>query len=104
MEDGKAQFADEAGQKVAAFWRTMYAEGLSPNEKFNGDAFGEQKAAMSIVGPWAIAVYGKDIDWGAAPVPTSAGTPAGRGARPSATRSRRPCTRPARTAGRPGSS
>ena len=27
MEDGKAQFADEAGQKVAAFWRTMYEEG-----------------------------------------------------------------------------
>ena len=77
MEDGKAQFADEAGQKVAAFWRTMYEERLSPNEKFNGDAFGEQKAAMSIVGPWAIAVYGKDIDWGAAPVPTSAGKPAG---------------------------
>ena len=77
MEDGKAQFADEAGQKVAAFWQKMYAERLSPNEKFNGDAFGEQKAAMSIVGPWAIAVYGKDIDWGAAPVPTSAGKAAG---------------------------
>jgi multiple sugar transport system substrate-binding protein len=77
MEDGKAQFADEAGQKVAAFWRTMYAEKLSPNEKFNGDAFGEQKAAMSIVGPWAIAVYGKNIDWAVVPVPTSAGTPPG---------------------------
>ena len=29
---------------------------------------------MSIVGPWAIAVYGDKIKWGAAPVPTSAGT------------------------------
>ena len=77
IEDGKAQFADEAGQAVAGFWQKMYAERLAPNEKFNGDAFGEQKAAMSIVGPWAIAVYGKDIDWGAAPVPTSAGKPAG---------------------------
>ncbi len=31
---------------------------------------------MSIVGPWAVAVYGDDIDWGVAPVPTSGGTPA----------------------------
>jgi multiple sugar transport system substrate-binding protein len=73
MEDGKAQFSDEAGQKVAAFWQKMYAEKLSPNEKFAGDAFGEQKAAMSIVGPWAIAVYGKQLEFGVVPVPTSAG-------------------------------
>jgi len=76
MEDGKAQFNSPEGQAVAGFWRKMYAERLSPNEKFNGDAFGEQKAAMSIVGPWAIAVYGKDIDWAVAPVPTSGGKPA----------------------------
>jgi multiple sugar transport system substrate-binding protein len=77
LEDGKAQFGGSEGQAVAGFWQKMYAERLAPNEKFNGDAFGEQKAAMSIVGPWAIAVYGKDIDWGVAPVPTSAGKPAG---------------------------
>jgi multiple sugar transport system substrate-binding protein len=29
---------------------------------------------MSIVGPWAVAVYGDKINWGAVPVPTSAGT------------------------------
>ena len=29
---------------------------------------------MSIVGPWAIAVYGEDINWGVVPVPTSSGT------------------------------
>ena len=28
---------------------------------------------MSIVGPWAIAVYGDKVNWGAAPVPTSGG-------------------------------
>jgi multiple sugar transport system substrate-binding protein len=77
LEDGKAQFDGPEGQAVAGFWQKMYAEKLSPNELFKGDAFGEQKAAMSIVGPWAIAVYGKDIDWGVAPVPTSSGKPAG---------------------------
>jgi len=76
VEDGKPQFDGPEGQAVAAFWQKLYAEKLSPNEAFKGDAFGEQKAAMSIVGPWAIAVYGKDIDWGVAPVPTSSGKPA----------------------------
>jgi multiple sugar transport system substrate-binding protein len=28
---------------------------------------------MAIVGPWAIAVYGDKVKWGAVPVPTSAG-------------------------------
>ncbi len=64
----------EAGATVAEFWRTMYDEGLSQQEAYNGDAFADQKSAMSIVGPWAIAVYGEAVDWGAAPVPTSAGT------------------------------
>jgi multiple sugar transport system substrate-binding protein len=77
MEDGKAQFDSPEGQAVAGFWQKMYAERLAPNEKFNGDAFGEQKAAMAIVGPWAIAVYGKDVEFGVVPVPTSAGKPAG---------------------------
>lgn len=54
----------------------MYSEGLAPQEKYSADSFADQKAAMAIVGPWAIAVYGKDIKWGVAPVPTSAGTTA----------------------------
>ena len=54
----------------------MYDEGYSPNEKYNGDSFADGKAAMAIVGPWAIAVYGDKVNWGAAPVPTSAGTSA----------------------------
>ena len=29
---------------------------------------------MATVGPWAIAVYGESVNWGAVPVPTSAGT------------------------------
>ena len=37
----------------------MYDEGLAPKEKYNGDSFADEKAAMAIVGPWAIAVYGQ---------------------------------------------
>ena len=73
VEDGKATFDDAEGKAVANFWATMYAKGYAQNEKYNGDSFADGKAAMSIVGPWAIAVYGDKVKWGAAPVPTSAG-------------------------------
>jgi multiple sugar transport system substrate-binding protein len=73
VEDDKATFDDEAGQKVADLWSTMYSEGLAPKEKYNGDSFADQKAAMAIVGPWAISVYGSKVKWGVVPVPTSAG-------------------------------
>ena len=76
VADGKATFDSDAGKKVAAFWATMYADKLTPQEKYNGDSFGDKKAAMAIVGPWAIPVYGDKITWGVAPVPTSAGMPA----------------------------
>ena len=74
VEDGKATFDSAEGQTVADLWSTMYSEGLSPKEAYNGDSFADQKAAMAIVGPWAISVYGESIEWGAVPVPTSAGT------------------------------
>jgi multiple sugar transport system substrate-binding protein len=51
----------------------MYANGYAPKEAATGDAFGEQKSAMSVVGPWAIAVYGDKVDWGVVPVPTKQG-------------------------------
>lgn len=76
VEDGAATFDSEAGKSVAGFWSTMYKDGLAQKEKYNGDSFADQKAAMSIVGPWAVAVYGDKVNWGAVPVPTSAGTPA----------------------------
>ncbi|MGH8892867.1 MAG: extracellular solute-binding protein [Actinomycetes bacterium] len=76
VEDGKATFNDTAGKAVADFWATMYEKGYAQKEKYNGDSFADSKAAMSIVGPWAIAVYGEDVNWGAAPVPTSGGTEA----------------------------
>lgn len=75
VEDGAATFDSADGAAVADFWRTMYDEKLAPAEAYNGDAFAEGKAAMAIVGPWAVAAY-EDVDWGVAPVPTSSGTPA----------------------------
>jgi multiple sugar transport system substrate-binding protein len=75
VEDGKATFTGEEGKRVAAFWQTIYQEGLAGKEKYNGDAFADGKAAMAIVGPWAIPVYGDKVEWGSAPVPTSQGTP-----------------------------
>ncbi len=74
VEDGKATFDSEQGKAVADFWATMYSEGLSQQEKYSADSFADQKAGMAIVGPWAVAVYGDKINWGVAPVPTSAGT------------------------------
>jgi multiple sugar transport system substrate-binding protein len=77
VQDGKPQFDTPEGQQVADFWKTLYSENLAPNEKYNGDSFADGKAAMAIVGPWAIAVYGDKVDWGVAPVPTADGKPAG---------------------------
>ncbi|TFV83926.1 extracellular solute-binding protein [Microbacterium sp. dk485] len=74
VEEGEATFDDENGTAVAEFWRTLYAEQLAGNEQYQGDAFADGYAAMAIVGPWAINVYGEDVDWGAVPVPTQDGT------------------------------
>jgi multiple sugar transport system substrate-binding protein len=74
VEDGAATFDDENGTAVAEFWATLYAEGLAGKEQYQGDAFADGISAMSIVGPWAISVYGEDVDWGAVPVPTQDGT------------------------------
>lgn len=77
VEEGKAAFANEDGYAVADFWRTIYDEKLAGAETYVGDAFVDGKAAMAIVGPWAIAYYGATItNWGAAPVPTLDGIPA----------------------------
>ncbi len=76
VEDGAATFADDTGISVAEFWKTLYDEGLASRETYQGDSFADAQAAMAIVGPWAISVYGENIDWGAVPVPTSAGTAA----------------------------
>ena len=73
IENGKATFDSDAGKKVANFWRTMYADKLAPQEKYPADSFADKKAAMAIVGPWAIPVYKGKVNWGVAPVPTSTG-------------------------------
>ena len=76
VEDGKATFDSDEGRAVAHFWRDLYAQKLAPNEAYNGDSFADGVAAMSVVGPWAIAVYKGKVDWGVVPVPTPDGKPA----------------------------
>lgn len=76
LEDGKATFDSAEGKEVAEFWRTMYEEKLSGQEQYQGDAFADGHAAMSIVGPWAISVYGDAVNWGAVPIPTKDGVDA----------------------------
>jgi multiple sugar transport system substrate-binding protein len=71
--DGQPQFNSPEGVAVGEFWKQLYKDGLAQKEMYNGDAFGAQKTAMAIVGPWAIAVYGDKVDWGVAPLPTSSG-------------------------------
>ncbi len=73
VDKGEPQFTSADGLAVANFWKTLYDQNLAPKEAYKGDSFGDQKAAMAIVGPWAIAVYGSKIDWGAVPVPTKDG-------------------------------
>jgi multiple sugar transport system substrate-binding protein len=74
IADSKATFDDSAGQQVTDFWRTMYADHLAGKDAYNGDAFADGVAAMSIVGPWAISVYQGKVNWGEVPVPTPDGT------------------------------
>jgi multiple sugar transport system substrate-binding protein len=73
IENGKATFDDQAGKDVWNFWAQMYKNGYAPKEAYNGDSFGDHKAAMAVVGPWAIAVYGNKVNWGVVPVPTKNG-------------------------------
>lgn len=67
--DGEAAFNTEEGKAVAGMWQTMYEEGLSSQEAYTGDSFVDGQAAIAISGPWAIPVYGDDVNWGTAPVP-----------------------------------
>ena len=73
VEGGQPQFNTPEGVSVGEFWKQLYTDGLAQQELYNGDAFADQKAAMAIVGPWAIAVYGDKVKWGVAPIPTSSG-------------------------------
>ncbi|MCU1508788.1 MAG: sugar transporter substrate-binding protein [Glaciihabitans sp.] len=77
VENNKATFANQAGYDVANFWATLYKDKLAGQEKYQGDAFADGKAAMAIVGPWAVSVY-KGVNWASVPVPTKDGTSAGK--------------------------
>ncbi|OPF75404.1 sugar ABC transporter substrate-binding protein [Streptomyces antioxidans] len=77
IEDGRVRFDSTAGRRAAAFWRTLYAEKLAPQELYPGDAVNDGKAAMATVGPWAVSAYKDSVDIGVAPIPTAAGKPPG---------------------------
>jgi multiple sugar transport system substrate-binding protein len=76
IENGKSIITDQASLDVANFWSTIYKDKLAGTEQVQGDAFQDGKAAMAIVGPWAIAFYGDKVQWGSVPVPTKDGKPA----------------------------
>lgn len=76
VENGKAQFTSPTGLEAARFWAQLYKDKLVPNESYTGDSFAAKKAAMAIVGPWAIATYSGKVNWGVVPVPTPNGMPA----------------------------
>ncbi|MFJ5957590.1 extracellular solute-binding protein [Paenarthrobacter sp. NPDC092416] len=71
VKDGKATFDDETGKQVAGMFETLYKEKLASSEVYQGDSFGEGKAAISLAGPWAINYYQGKVNWGTAPVPGS---------------------------------
>ena len=73
VEGGEPLFTTADGLAVANFWKSLYDGNLTPKEAYQGDSFADQKAAMAIVGPWAIAAYGTKVKWGAVPVPTKDG-------------------------------
>lgn len=75
IENGKSILTSKDSLDVANFWAQIYGDGLASKEQYQGDAFADGHAAMSIVGPWAISVYSK-VNWGEAPVPTKDGKPA----------------------------
>jgi multiple sugar transport system substrate-binding protein len=76
VAEGKATIADQAGIDVGEFWKSIYSAGLAGKERYQGDSFADKKAAMAIVGPWAVSVYKGKVNWGAVPVPTKNGVPA----------------------------
>lgn len=75
IANGKATIDNQAGYDVANFWKTIYADNLAGKDPVQSDVFASGKAAMAIVGPWAIPVY-KKVNWGSVAVPTKNGTSA----------------------------
>jgi len=71
--DNKATFNDDNGAAVMEFYKGLYDKGLSPKEASTDDAMGTGAAAMQVAGPWAIASYKGNIDYGFMPVPTKDG-------------------------------
>ena len=70
IEDGRSTFDSPAGRGVADFWRGVYDADLASVEVTTLDVFATGQAAMSLVGPWAVASYTGKVKFAAVPVPT----------------------------------
>ena len=73
VEDGASTFDSPDGLAVAELWRSLYEEGLAPQEESTDDAMTMGTTAMQLAGPWAIATYRDQIDYGFMPVPSAEG-------------------------------
>ena len=73
VEDGASTFDSPDGLAVAELWRSLYEEGLAPQEESTDDAMTMGTTAMQLAGPWAIATYRDQIDYGFMPVPSADG-------------------------------
>ncbi|GAA1309905.1 extracellular solute-binding protein [Brachybacterium tyrofermentans] len=73
VEDDATTFDSPDGLAVAELWRAMYEEGLAPREESTDDAMTMGTTAMQLAGPWAIATYKDQLDYGFMPVPSAGG-------------------------------
>lgn len=76
VEEGQATFDDENGRAVWEMWRQIYDDGLAPQESSNDDEMAQERTAMQLAGPWAVATYEDQINHDFMPVPTQDGAPA----------------------------
>jgi len=80
--DGKVVFNSDAGVAALDFYAGFAKDGTGKtpadlNAGWNGEAFGQGKAAMTIEGNWAIGYLNQtfpDLKWGVAEIPKAPGT------------------------------
>ncbi|SDT30631.1 extracellular solute-binding protein [Microlunatus soli] len=71
-DNGHPNFDSVQGLAAGKLYQTLYDERLAPRESAPEgiDPFATGDAAMALAGPWAIASYADQVDWGAVAVPS----------------------------------
>ncbi|MBE3576004.1 MAG: sugar ABC transporter substrate-binding protein, partial [Firmicutes bacterium] len=73
LQGGKPAFAGTAGTQVMQFLQTLFKRGYAPRSTFSGDAFLQEKVAVAITGPYALAFYEANkpagFEYGVIPLP-----------------------------------